>query len=215
MSRWVFCALISSTCLFATTGVAQAVSYGLESGTPPTNTAAPYASEFFSNRQNLTRFGLAISDDGQECYFAVALNDNGRFREEIRITRRNQDGSWTDPVPLLANEKKYKYVDPHFSADGQRLFFIYTKPADSSSAPKQQRFDIWYVDRNKGGGWGSPVNVAAPISTTDAHEYYVSLTSKQTMFFGSNRAAPNNFDLYSAEPGANGTYQPPKPPGRR
>ena len=183
--------------------------YGLESTPPPKLQAKPYAPEFFAGRQNLTRFGLAISADNQRCYYAVALNDKGLFREEIRFTQQNPDGTWTEPEPLLSAETKYKYVDPHFSPDGQRLFFIYTKPADPASARPQQWFDIWYVNRTDD-GWSLPVNVGAPVSTPHAHEYYVSLTSGQTMFFGSNRADPDNFDLYAAELGQDGAYQQPQ-----
>ena len=174
----------------------------------PGRKAEPFAPRFFKNLEKLTRFGMAVSDDGKECYYAVALNENGLFREEIRVTRF-KDGSWTRPKPLLPNETKYKYVDPHFSPDGRRLYFIYTKPADAKKAPKRQMFDIWYVQR-RGEGWGPPVNVGSPISTTDANEYYVSLTTKGTLYFGSNRDDRNNFDLYSAGPGANGRYQSPK-----
>ena len=189
---------------------AQGVSYGLEPENQPGETAKPYAPKFFEGLTKLTRFGMAISEDNRECYFAVALNDNGLFREEIRCTRRKRDGGWTQPQPLLPAEKKYKYVDPHFSPDGKRLFFIYTKPADESDSPKRQMFDIWYVQR-KGKTWSAPVNVAAPISTNNAEEYYVSLTSEGKMFFGSNRADRNNFDLYSAQLGKSGKYEEPTP----
>jgi len=110
---------------------------------------------------------------------------------------------------VLADEKTYKYVDPHFSPDGKRLFFIYTKPAKMENAPKRQMFDIWYVQR-RGTGWSAPANVAAPISTNNAQEYFVSLTSNETIFFGSNRADAKNFDLYSARLGKDGKYENPK-----
>ena len=189
---------------------AQVVSYGLASEAGLAKTAKPFAPEFFGGLEKLTRFGMAISDDNRECYFAVALNENGLFREEIRVTRREEDGGWTKPQPILPEEKKYKYVDPHFSPDGKRLFFIYTKPASESNAPKDQKFDIWYIKR-KATGWSDPINVAAPISTNEAEEYFVSLTSTETMFFGSNRADSNNFDLYSARLGKNGRYENPQP----
>ena len=188
--------------------------YGLEPAAELETKAKPYASAFFSKLGSLTRFGMAISDDNNECYFAVALNDNGLFREEIRVTRRQKDGNWTKPLPLLPEEKKYKYVDPHFSPDGKRMYFIYTKPADEKKLSNRQRFDIWYVQRD-GNGWSDPVNVPSPISTPDANEYYVSLTSQLKIFFGSNRADGNNFDLYSASLGTDGRYQQPVPlPGK-
>lgn len=176
---------------------------------PPGRRATPFAPQFFGNLKKLTRFGMAFSDDGKECYYAVALNENGLFREEIRCSRY-ENGSWTTPRPLLSDEKKYKYVDPHFSPDGKRLYFIYTKPTDPKNAPRRQMFDIWYVKR-RGREWGPPINVGSPISTSKANEYYVSLTAKGTLYFGSNRASRNNFDLYSATLGADGRYQTPKP----
>lgn len=193
--------------------VAQTAAYGLETGKPPEKTAEPYAPEFFKKLDSLTRFGLAISKDGRECYYAVALNDNGRFREEIRFTRLDDEGVWARPQPLMPSEKKYKYVDPHFAPDGERLFFIYTKPATKENAAQRQMFDIWYVRRSEN-GWTAPVNVAAPISTNNAHEYFVSLTWEEKLFFGSNRGN-NNFDLYSARLGGAGQYDNPVPlPGK-
>ncbi|MFK7821853.1 MAG: TolB family protein [Planctomycetaceae bacterium] len=176
---------------------------------PPGRKAEPFAPKFFGPLKKLTRFGMAISDDGQECYYAVALNENGRFREEIRFTHF-KNGEWAKPRPLLPNEKTYKYVDPHLSPDEKRLYFIYTKPIELRGAPKRQMFDIWYVER-RGSGWGQPINIGSPISTNNANEYYVSLTSKGTIYFGSNRASRNNFDLYSARLGADGRYQSPQP----
>lgn len=174
----------------------------------PGKKAEPFATNFFAGREKLTRFGMAFSDDGKEGYYAVALNDDGYFREEIRYTRF-EGGKWSEPRPLLPDEKKYKYVDPHFSPDGKRLYFIYTKPAKEQNAPKNQMFDIWYVER-RGRGWGPPVNVGSPVSTLNANEYYVSLTSKGKMYFGSNRADRNNFDLYSASLGKDGRYHAPQ-----
>ena len=200
----IFASLIASPACFA-----QGVGYGLESDGRLGATAKPYAPDFFGKLNKLTRFGTAISDDGTECYFAVALNQGGRFREEIRFTRRKEDGSWTEPQALFPNEKKYKYVDPHFSPDGQQLYFIYTKPVDVKQAPDRQRFDIWYVER-KDDGWSEPVNLGAPISTNNAEEYFVSLTTDRTIFFGSNRADRNNFDLYSARLSSDGRYEEPQ-----
>ncbi|MEO1528917.1 MAG: hypothetical protein AAFX06_26145 [Planctomycetota bacterium] len=208
--------LVTSVCVIGSHQCsAQVVRYGLESGNQLEKTAKPYAADFFARFEKLTRFGLAISDDNQECYFAVALNDEGRFREEIRFTRRNEKGGWTNPQALLPAEKKFKYVDPHFSPDRKRLFFIYTKPTQSENAKRRrQAFDIWYIER-KGPGWGAPVNLGAPISTDDAEEYFVSLTSKGTIFFGSNRRDRKNFDLYSARLRSDGSYEEPQPlPGR-
>lgn len=206
--------LLLAAVIFVSTsqqGVAQrATRYGLEPASKLPKLAAPYAPDFFGGLRKLTRFGMAISKDGDECYFAVALSDGGRFREEIRVTRRGNDGSWTEPRPLLSDEKKYKYVDPHISPDEKRLYFIYTKPVDEAKTPKQQRFDIWYVEQTAK-GWSVPVNLGAPISTNDAEEYFVSLTSDQKIFFGSNRDDRNNFDLYAAELGSNGRYEKPKP----
>ena len=198
-----------SVTLLSSVSVAQSQTYGMEKCTTVPTTAQPFAAPFFNGLEKLTRFGVAISNDGAECYFAVALNQNGLFREEIRFTRRQQDGNWTKPEPLMPNEKKYKYVDPHFSSDGNRMYFIYTKPVDLVQAPKRQMFDIWYIERN-GKNWGPPVNIGAPISTNTANEYFVSLTSEKTIYFGSNRDTPNNFDLFSARPGNNGSYEQPQ-----
>ena len=176
--------------------------------TPPGKTAEPFAPEFFATLGEGHRFGLAITDDGRERYYAVGFVQDDQFREEIRYTRY-ENGTWTPPKPLL-DENSFKYVDPHLSPDGKRMYFIYTKPAPGTTAPEQPVFDIWYVDR-QADGWSDPINIGSPISTSQAHEFFVSLTSDHTIYFGSNQADASNFDLYSARINEDGTYQKPQP----
>lgn len=175
---------------------------------PPGKKAKPFAKDFFTTAGEAHRFGMAITDDGKERYYAVAFNDRGRFREEIRFTRY-ENGKWTAPKPLL-DEESHKYVDPHLSPDGKRLYFIYTKPPEGTASPERPVFDIWYVNR-EGNGWSAPINLASPISRPVANDYYVSLTADQTVYFGSNRADAQNFDLFSAKLGTDGKYQKPLP----
>lgn len=177
-------------------------------GTKPTaKEPIPLMREFFDQSGPGHRFGTAISDSGDELYYAVAFNDGGRFREEIRFTRF-EAGKWTKPLPLL-DEKKFKYVDPHLSPDGQRLYFIYTRPVGSSRGGRNAPFDIWYLNR-KGDGWSEPVNIGMPISAPDANDYFVSLTSERSLYFGSNREEANNFDLFCSKVGADGRYLQPE-----
>jgi Tol biopolymer transport system component len=175
--------------------------------TPPGNEAEPFAVDFFSKEGDSGAYGIAFSDDGLECFYGSNFRRSNGYREEIRSTRY-EDGAWTDPKPLLP-ETKYKCVDPHFSPDQQRLYFIYTKPAPGAAPPPRPVFDIWYVQRQQD-GWSSPINIGAPISSEQAHEYYVSLTSDQTIYFGSNKANPKDFDLYSARRNEDGSYQVPQ-----
>lgn len=173
----------------------------------PGNTAEPFAPAFFAKAGRAGRFGMAISDDGHECYYAAAFKIGEKFHEEIRFTRF-ENGAWKKEQSLLSDEK-YKCVDPHLSPDQSRLYFIYTKPAVSEGAPERPVFDIWYVNREED-GWGEPVNVGAPVSSMNAEEYYISLTTEGTLYFGSNRANNRNFDLYSASLNSNGSYSSPK-----
>ncbi|MEM8735379.1 MAG: hypothetical protein AAGG44_14195 [Planctomycetota bacterium] len=172
---------------------------------PPGKQAVPFMPDFFEREGQGHRFGTAISDDGKELYFAVAFNDRGRFREEIRVARY-VDNHWTKSEPLL-DESIHKYVDPHFSPDGQRLYFIYTRPLEKSR--KRAPFDIWYVNRS-GDRWSEPINVGSPVSAPEADDYYVSLTAEKTIYFGSNRGDAGNFELYRSTLGADGKYRAPE-----
>ncbi|MEM9328128.1 MAG: sialidase family protein [Bacteroidota bacterium] len=156
--------------------------------TPPGGTPEVFAPDFISLADQY-EFGSVFNAKGTEFYYAVS--DNGS--DYIRYSRL-EGNTWSAPRTIMSHER-YGYNDPFLSPDEQRLYFISRQTLDGLGDPKD--YDIWYAEKT-GDGWSKPIN-AGPNINTSANEYYISFTKEGTMYFSSNRDAPDdnkgNFDI--------------------
>ena len=134
-------------------------------------------------------YGFSVSPDGKEVFFGVATDGRGDIR-----TTRYIDGEWTEPQIVLSHPE-YSFADPFLSRDGERLYFISTRPTVEGGKPAS--YDLWYMKRQRDGWSSEPVNLGAPINTA-FNEYYVSFADDGTLAFASNRNddGGSNFDIY-------------------
>jgi len=120
---------------------------------------------------------VAIMPDGKELYFCMSV---GRYRYATILFTKQVNGIWTEPqVAPFATNPDYMNFEPAISPDGQKLFFLSTRPVDHSDKGGNQ--DIWVVHR-KGDSWGSPINLGPPINT-EAGEFFPSVTKDGTLYF--------------------------------
>jgi len=119
---------------------------------------------------------LAMTPDGDELYFSVTVGD----RTAIMVTRR-VDGVWTEPE-VAPFSGRYLDIEPAISPDGQRFFFLSTRPQPGQEEKAGWVYqDIWVMDRGDD-GWGEPYNLGSPVNS-DAPEYYPSITADGTLYF--------------------------------
>jgi hypothetical protein len=119
---------------------------------------------------------IAMTPDGNELYFAVTLGGRTMIMET-----RQQDGVWTEPA-VAPFSGRYLDIEPAISPDGQRFFFLSTRPqAGQEERPGWVYQDIWVMDR-KGDIWGVPYNLGPPVNS-DAPEYFPSVTTDGTIYF--------------------------------
>jgi len=119
---------------------------------------------------------VAMTPDGNELYFSVTLGD----RTMIMVTHQI-DGVWSEPE-VAPFSGRYLDIEPAISADGQRFFFLSTRPQPGKEEkPGWVYQDIWVMDRD-GDGWGEPSNLGPPVNT-DAPEYFPSITADGTLYF--------------------------------
>lgn len=165
---------------------------------PPGMTPEVFAPGIVST--NRGEFNAAFSPNGKEFYFSVNLSG----RETMKFMTY-QDNKWTSPqpAPFVCPQND---CDPIFSHDGQRLYFISTRP--KKNRPNSRDWDIWYVEKTDA-GWSDPVNIGPPVNS-NLDEYYVSLTKEGTIYFASNRdGGLGSFDIYKSQL-VDGKYAQPK-----
>ena len=144
----------------------------------------------------------AISPDGKELYFA-RRGENGWT---MMVSQRHEN-SWSEPV-VASFSGRYPDADPHFTADGQRLYFLSVRPRKDQTEPMKEP-DIWYVER-QGEGWGEAINVES-INLEKYGETFMSLTSDNTIYFASNRPHPDKKVNIFYATFVNGSFETPMP----
>ena len=90
---------------------------------------------------------------------------------------------WTEPAaPSFAAPGLE--ADPWFTPDGKSLYFISTR---ASGSMKGRDLDIWKVDRDASGTWGTPVRLPEPVNSNGA-EWFPKPGTDGWLYFGSDRA---------------------------
>ena len=122
----------------------------------------------------------------------------------IAYIQKNKEG-WSIPktVSFTGN---YRDLEPAFSSDGNRLFFVSNRPLHKDSInPKD--YDIWYVDKVDG-VWSKPKNMGMPINTK-AHEFYPSVTKNGDLYFTVEREGTVGREDIFVSRVKDGVYQEP------
>ena len=146
---------------------------------------------------------IAISPSGNEILF-TAQSVMGNL--SVIISVKKIDGKWT--VPIIASfSGKYFDLEPCFSPDGLKLYFVSTRPLDNSLKPKD--FDIWFVERdNMKSSWSVPKNLGAPINTHHG-EFYPSIAQNGNIYFTRDDKSKNRKDDIYVSVLEKGQYQEP------
>jgi hypothetical protein len=145
---------------------------------------------------------VAISPDGKEIFFCVAL---GNYTYSTILYTRQVNGSWSQPeIVPFSGGPGVTDLEPAFSADGSRLYFLSSRP-DGEEDPGDQ--DIWYVSRTET-GWSHPMNLGEPVNT-DGGEFFPSLTRDGTLYFTRNKKGSGLNQIYRSR-WENGAFQEPE-----
>lgn len=121
---------------------------------------------------------LSMSPDGSEIYFTVMLPG---FQVSAICTTRIEQGKWMSPeVASFARDGRWRTLEPCFSPDGRRFFFVSDRPADRDGQ-KPGPFGIWVMER-KGMGWSEPTRLPACVNGA-GESFFPSLTRDGTLYF--------------------------------
>jgi Tol biopolymer transport system component len=144
---------------------------------------------------------LAISPDGSQIYFTVVAPLNSF--SSIFYIEKQQDAKWSKPKNASFSGK-YSDLEPAFSPDGKRLYFVSKRPVDGI---EKKDFDIWYVEKQLN-GWSEPKYL--DINTT-FDEFYPSIAKNGNLYFtASYNEAETKEDIFMAQY-KDGKYQKPIP----
>ncbi|MBN2185303.1 MAG: PD40 domain-containing protein [Candidatus Krumholzibacteriota bacterium] len=129
---------------------------------------------------------IAMTPDGKEIYFTAVI---GFYRITQILVTKNTGGVWTKPeVASFSGNPDYMDAEPAISPDGSKFLFLSTRP-DSANGIEAGNQNIWMMDRI-GGSWGAPYTPGPPI-TTEAAEFFPSMTNDGTLYFTRNEGRAN------------------------
>lgn len=123
---------------------------------------------------NLNERDMAISPDGNELFYTVASQNT--YTAIVQL-QKDGKGNWSKPE-LASFSGIYNDLEPAFSPDGKKLFFVSNRPLHGDSV---KDFDIWYLTKING-QWTNPVNLQAPVNT-EANEFYPSVAANGNLYF--------------------------------
>jgi outer membrane protein OmpA-like peptidoglycan-associated protein len=128
----------------------------------------------------------AFTKDGTTVYFTRNNYYNGRFKKNSENTHTLKvykatlaDGEWTNIEPLPFNNDEYNVAHPTLSVDEKKLYFASDMPGTKGMS------DIFVVDINDDGTYGTPLNLGSKINT-EGRENFPFVSDKGVLYFSSD-----------------------------
>ena len=154
----------------------------------------------------------AFTPDGKTLYF---LKNDPSFNHWTIVVSHEQNGRWSTPE-VAPFSGQFSDADPFITLDGERLFFISTRPVNGKA---KEDTDIWMMQKSDAGrgasanpdagaGWSTPEHLAAVNSETN--EWFPTVSKNGNLYFGSERpGGKGKCDLYVSR-FVDGKYQAPE-----
>lgn len=141
-----------------------------------------------------------FSKDGNVMYFD--RTNEKRVKDEvtdariahIRIYRAEKvNEEWINIEALPFTSEEYSTEHPSLSADGSKLYFASDMPGSTGS------FDIYVVDVNEDGTFGTPQNLGTGVNTPH-REQFPFISEENVLYFASDgRQGFGNLDIFRSE----------------
>jgi len=123
----------------------------------------------------------SISANADELYF-TSSRSGGKGKKDIWMSRRNADGTWSEPESLGENvNTSGTDISPFIHPDGRTLYFV------SDGHPGMGKSDIYLSRRQADGTWGKAENLGYPINTEEKEFSLIVSTDGKTAYFASDR----------------------------
>jgi len=139
----------------------------------PVDTPVIFAPNIISDE--LGNRDMAISPKGDELFYTIQY---GRGLISVIMHSKKTNGQWSKPQ-VASFSGVYNDLEPAFSFDGTKLFFVSNRTLNNDGKPKD--YDVWFVTLQKG-EWTNPQNVGAPVNS-EKDEFYPSISKNGDIYF--------------------------------
>ncbi len=145
---------------------------------------------------------MAIAPGIDELFYSCALPG---FSLSCILTIRFDGRAWTGPA-MAPFSGRYNDLEPAFTPDGTRLFFISRRPLTEQDSTDD--WNIWHASR-MAGGWSDPVPLGPPVNSA-GDEFYPSVAAGGNLYFTAEDlpGSLGGEDIYMV-PYRNGIYGDP------
>jgi outer membrane protein OmpA-like peptidoglycan-associated protein len=132
---------------------------------------------------------VSITKDGSTIYFSSESFQDKLFEKDkvkhlkfgqVNLYKANKEkGKWIGIIPLPFNSKSFSTGNPSVDKEGKNLYFASNMPGSIGGT------DIWKVQVNSDGTFGSPENLGNRINTV-GDENFPFVTDDNILYFSSN-----------------------------
>lgn len=132
----------------------------------------------------------SISRDKSRLYFTS--NRPGGYGDlDIYVSRRQSDGSWSEPKNMGPTiNTPWREDTPFLTDDGKRLFF------SSEGHDSMGRLDVMVSHRTPQ-GWAEPQNLGYPINTTDHDRFFLPIENGSKAYYARyHHQPPGGKDIF-------------------
>lgn len=127
----------------------------------------------------------AFSPDGKYMYFSRTADKKVTVGDEkfapVQLMRAEfKEGKWDSIVPLPFNGESFSCEHPTLTKDGKKMYFSSDMPGGQGS------FDIYVVDVNPDGTYGTPVNLGNTVNTKHREQFPFVNPENTLLYFASD-----------------------------
>ncbi|CAL67819.1 OmpA/MotB family outer membrane protein [Christiangramia forsetii KT0803] len=140
-----------------------------------------------------------FSQDGTVMFFDRTNEDRVKNENDVRVAHISLyraemlNDEWTNVEKLPFSSEDYSVEHPSLSADGSKLYFASDMPGGSGS------FDIYVVDVNEDGTYGTPQNLGAGVNTAQRDQFPF-ISDEDVLYFTSDgHQGFGNLDIFRTE----------------
>lgn len=149
------------------------------------------------NDKKVSKNAASFTKDARTVYFSANKYSKRKTKQpryELFKATIDQEGTWQNIEKLPFNNRRYSYSYPAVNKDHTRLYFV------SNAAPTNGGTDIFYVEINKDGSFGDPVNLGEKINTS-GNETTPFIADNNFLYFSSDGRSDSmgGLDVYTVE----------------